>query len=290
MTTTAAIRALVGQYPGRFSAELGINVSAGRSREIFKWFLASVLFGARISENIVKQTFRQFASRNVVAPGAILNTGWDGLVEILDQGGYVRYDFKTAAKLLDICGTLKENYQADLANLHAAATDPKDLEQRLKSLAKGIGDVTVNIFLREMRGIWDKADPLPSDLAVMAAKDKGIIPGGVKDRRTALALLKEAWDTRGSGTRIFRTSRRRWYGRESFCEGGNAGNAQRDSGCRVSFSGFGHNVSPSADPPRIKHIPRSRFTLPFSNGLRVLIRTAAQIPGAAVCGYRLFLL
>lgn len=98
MTTTAAIRALVGQYPGRFSVELGINVSVARSQEIFKWFLASMLFGARISENVVKRTFRQFASRNVVAPGAILDTGWDGLVEILDQGGYVRYDFKTAGR------------------------------------------------------------------------------------------------------------------------------------------------------------------------------------------------
>jgi hypothetical protein len=203
MTTTAAIRALVGQYPGKFSVELGINLSAGRSPEIFKWFLASVLFGARISETIVKRTYRQFVSRNVVAPGAILDTGWDGLVEILDQGGYVRYDFKTATKLLDISRTLTENYQADLANLHAAAPDPRDLEQRLKSLAKGIGDVTVSIFLREMRGIWDKADPLPSDLAIMAAKDNNIISGGVKDRRTALALLKKAWDQAGIRNRDF---------------------------------------------------------------------------------------
>ena len=70
MTTAAAIRTLVEQYPGRFSVELRINLSSGRSPEIFKWFLASVLFGTRISENIVKQTFRQFSSRNVVALAA----------------------------------------------------------------------------------------------------------------------------------------------------------------------------------------------------------------------------
>ncbi len=203
MATTAAIRTLVEQYPGRFSVELRINLSSGRSAEIFKWFLASVLFGTRISETIVKRTFRQFSSRNIVAPKAILDTGWDGLVEILDQGGYARYDSKTATKLLDISRTLTETYQADLANLHAAATDPEDLEQRLKSLAKGIGDVTVNIFLREMRGIWDKADPLPSDLVVMAAKDNGIIRGGVQERRTALALLKKAWDKAGIKNKDF---------------------------------------------------------------------------------------
>ena len=203
MTATAAIRALIEQYPGRFSVELGINVSAGRPHEIFKWFLTSVLFGARISETIVKHTFRQFASRDVVTPGAILNTGWDGLVEILDHGGYVRYDFKTATKLLDMCRSLTENYQADLSNLHAAASNLKDLEQRLKSLAKGIGDVTVNIFLREMRGIWDKADPLPSDLVLIAAKQRGIVPRAMKDREKALALLREAWDKAGMKKKDF---------------------------------------------------------------------------------------
>ena len=203
MTATKAIRALVEQYPGRFSAELGIDLSAGRSQEIFKWFLASVLFGARISDKIVKQTFLQFASRNRVTPGAILDTGWDGLVKILDKGGYVRYDFKTATKLLDMCRTLTVNYQADLANLHTAAADPKDLEQRLKALAKGIGDVTTGIFLREMRGIWEKADPLPSDLVVMAAQQKEMVTRAVKDRRKVLELLQGAWKSAGMKRRDF---------------------------------------------------------------------------------------
>jgi len=203
MTAAESIQALIKQHQGRFSVELGINLSSGRSREIFKWFLASILFGARISESIVKKTFREFASRDVVSPKAILDTGWDGLVAILDQGGYVRYDFKTATKLLDMCKALTENYQMDLSNLHSAAADPRDLEQRLKSLARGIGDVTVNIFLREMRGIWEKADPLPSDLVVMAAKDRGIVPELMKDRRKILDLLRKSWKKAGIRIKSF---------------------------------------------------------------------------------------
>jgi hypothetical protein len=203
MTATSAIRALRGQYPGRFSVELGIDLSPGRSREIFRWFLASVLFGARISETIVKKTFREFASRAIVSPKAVLETGWDGLVEVLDRGGYVRYDFKTATKLLDLSRSLTQVYQADLANLHAAAADGKDLEQRIKSLAKGIGDVTVVIFLREMRGIWEKADPLPSDLVVMAAHHWGIVPKTVRDRRKVLEYLVRAWKSAGMQPKDF---------------------------------------------------------------------------------------
>lgn len=197
MTLKHAVKSLMEQHQGRFSVELGIDLSSGRSREIFKWFLASVLFGARISESIVKKTFREFKARGILSPYTVLDTGWDGLVEVLDSGGYVRYDFKTATKLLDLCRTLTEEHRGDLADIHAAATDPNDLEQRLKALANGIGDITVSIFLREMRGIWKKADPLPSDLAVMAAKDKGIVPKVVKDRTKVLLLLREAWKKAG---------------------------------------------------------------------------------------------
>lgn len=203
MTYKEAVKALIKQYPGRFSSELGIDLTSGGVHEAFKWFLASVLFGARISESIVKKTFREFTSRGVVSPQAIIDTGWDGLVEILDEGGYVRYDFKTATKLLDLCRTLTEKYHADLAELHAVATGQKDLEQRLMSLAKGIGDVTVNIFLREMRGIWKKADPFPSDLVVMAAKDRGIVPKVVKEKRKVLELLREAWKEGGMKKKNF---------------------------------------------------------------------------------------
>jgi len=197
------ITALVKKHPGRFSAELGIDLSSGRSPEIFRWFLASVLFGARISENIVKKTFHEFDTRGIVSPENILHIGWDGLVAMLDAGGYVRYDFKTATKLLDLCKALTENYHAELANLHTAAIDPKDLEQRLTSLAKGIGEVTVNIFLREMRGIWEKANPLPSDLVVMAAKERGLVPKTVKDRAKVLHLLMGAWKETGMKKKDF---------------------------------------------------------------------------------------
>ncbi len=191
------------EHRGRFSVELGIDLPAERSRDIFRWFLASVLFGARISESIVKKTFREFDARGIASPQAILSTGWDGLVEVLDRGGYVRYDFKTATKLLDLSRSLTENYRGDLAVLHGAAADSRDLEQKLKTLAKGIGDVTVNIFLREMRAVWNKAAPLPSDLVVMAAKDRRIVPKTVKDRTKVLGLLVEAWKESGMKKKDF---------------------------------------------------------------------------------------
>ena len=184
---------LIESVGGRFSVAVGIDLSSRNPEEIFKWFLISVLFGARISESIVIKTYKEFEKGSILSPAVILNTGWDGLVQLLDRGGYVRYDFKTATKLLDLSTALMGKYDGDLNILHSMASAPGDLESRIKALAKGIGDVTVNIFLREMRGIWDYANPLPSDLVVMAAKHMRIIPPRSKDKEEILALLKKKW-------------------------------------------------------------------------------------------------
>ena len=58
--------------------------------------------------------------------------------------------------------------------LHEAAADSDDLERRLRDPGKGIGATTVSIFLRDMRGIWLKADPKPSPLVKLAMRELGI--------------------------------------------------------------------------------------------------------------------
>jgi len=186
------IEALLEKLGGRFSAALGIELDRGDASEIFKWFLASILYGARISETIATNTYREFEGRGVICPDRILETGWDALVEILDAGGYVRYDFKTATKLLEVMAALQERFDGDLNELHAQARDPQDLEAKLIDLGKGIGPTTANIFLRELRDVWEKADPLPQDLAVMAARNLGLVRAA--ERREVLAELRAIWE------------------------------------------------------------------------------------------------
>ena len=174
---SSLVAKLIAAVGGRFSTALGIDLEGGDSEELSKWFLAAILFGARIGEGIASRTYREFAEREIITPQAILATGWDGLVEILDSGGYVRYDFKTATKFLEIVDKLEREYQGDLNLLHDRTRDPQDLERRLLQF-KGIGPVTANIFLRELRGIWEKAEPLPSELALLAAQNLGLIETG----------------------------------------------------------------------------------------------------------------
>ncbi len=191
------IQDLIQRVGGSYAKNLGIDLKSLRPGEVFKWLLASILFGARISEKIAAQTFRVFTREGVISPQTILDRGWDGLVQILDEGGYARYDFKTATKLLDVVQALQMEYNGDLNLLPEASKDNDDLETRLQSLAKGIGPVTVNIFLRELRGIWDMADPLPGGLCVEAARDLGLIPKNLASPKRILERLKDLWKAHG---------------------------------------------------------------------------------------------
>ncbi|CAG1022691.1 hypothetical protein MTYM_01912 [Methylococcales bacterium] len=185
------IKNLISALGGKFSKELGIDLSKGDSHEIFKWFLASKLFGARIGTNIAIKTYREFERCGVLSPERIRETGWDGLVRILDDGGYVRYDFSTATKLLAIMEDLERDYDGDLNRLYEKADDEDDLEDLLKGLGKGIGDVTVNIFLRELRSVWKKSNPVPSELVILAARNLGF----VRQDEEPLRALKDIWST-----------------------------------------------------------------------------------------------
>ncbi|MBE0568876.1 MAG: hypothetical protein IH577_04295 [Deltaproteobacteria bacterium] len=172
-----------------YSRELGIDLSEPDRARIFRWFLAAKLMGARIPTRAALSTWREFARRGVDTPEKIRQAGWDGLVAILDEGGYARYDFSTATRLLAIAGDLLERYRGDLNVLHDRSDGPRDLEVRLMGLGKGIGPVTANIFLREMRSVWPKADPAVSPLAMLAAQDLGIAQG----KGNPLDALRKAW-------------------------------------------------------------------------------------------------
>jgi hypothetical protein len=149
---------------------LGIKLTPKRKDEIVKWFLASILYSKPIRESSATRTYQVFANKRVVTARRIVNTGWDRLVRMLDEGGYTRYDFSTADKLLEVFNNLERRYDGDLKTLYDQSKDGEELETRLKGLGKGIGDTTISIFLRDMRPIWPKANSKPTPLVTLALR------------------------------------------------------------------------------------------------------------------------
>jgi endonuclease III len=135
-----------------YAKDLGIDLASQRESEYFKWFLACLLFGKPIQQEVAKRTYFEFVREGLTTPQAILDAGWDRLVEVLDKGHYVRYDFSTATKLLDVSKALLDTY-GTITNLLQQSQTIDELSSRLQAF-KGVGPKTTDIFLRDMAPIF----------------------------------------------------------------------------------------------------------------------------------------
>ncbi|KAK2756932.1 hypothetical protein FQN54_004900 [Arachnomyces sp. PD_36] len=131
-----------------FAKDLGIDLESRQETEYFKWFLACLLFGKPVQQEVAKRAFLELVDNGITSAEAINDAGWDKLVEILDEGHYVRYDFSTATKLLEVSSALTERY-GTFGGFVKEYPTADELAAHLRQF-KGIGPKTVDIFLRDM--------------------------------------------------------------------------------------------------------------------------------------------
>lgn len=167
-TAAELARRVVTAMGGRYSTELGIDVDGGDD-QVERWFLASTLFGTRISAAIAGRAFRVLDQAGITRVGRARDVAWDELVALLDQGGYARYDFRTATRLQTLAGALGSRYGGHVAAIGRDFPDYAGLRDALDALP-GWGPVTVGLFLRELRGVWPGATPPLDDRAAHAAR------------------------------------------------------------------------------------------------------------------------
>ena len=131
------------------AADLGIRVRADNEESLFKWLLASFLFGKRIGQKVAAATWRVLVEvHGLDTPYKLCRCTHTRLVRMLGEGGYARYDESTAERLSLLCRMLVEQYQGRVLGIFDAAESREDFERRLRQF-KGIGPVTVGIFMRE---------------------------------------------------------------------------------------------------------------------------------------------
>lgn len=171
------------------AAELGINLESKQESELFKWFLACLLFGKPIRQQVARRAYDVLTEAGIDSVDKLAGSTWDDLVGLLDQGHYVRYDYSTATKLLEVSRALKEQY-GTVTELVGSAADARELEERLVTF-KGIGRTTAEIFMRDVVPIWfGPGDSHDYNTAKAAAEvlqshdfEAYIIGGAVRDLR-----------------------------------------------------------------------------------------------------------
>lgn len=205
-----ALQGLLERLGRLFSEELGIRLEGLDPDELFRWFIASLLFGARIRGSAAVRTYRELEKRHLLTPEALRDADFWEMIDVMAWGGYARYDGITTRKLQRAAAKLCGEYGGDLNRLHERAADATDLIVRLRGFW-GVGETTAGIFLRELRGLWAKADPPLGNLACLAARHLGMDDPLAYWRATAV----EGWDIRHLEAALTRLGRD--YCRKGLC-------------------------------------------------------------------------
>lgn len=135
------------------SQDLDIDLSRKTESQTFKWFLACLLFGRPIQQEVAARTYHVLVKDGYVTADKILEADWQELVDELGKGHYVRYDESTATKLHTIMKRLKRDYGGKVTKLIGSARSPSDVKRSLQQI-KGIGPKTADIFIRDVGPIW----------------------------------------------------------------------------------------------------------------------------------------
>lgn len=128
--------------------DLGLDLSTGRADQLFRWFLASLLFGRPVQQSVSAETWRVLIRHGLTSPGRFADYDREGLRALLDEGHYARIDYIMTDELHDVMRIVKSDH-GSVSALVKRAESRAALKAALLEL-KGIGPTTAGIFLREI--------------------------------------------------------------------------------------------------------------------------------------------
>jgi hypothetical protein len=187
---TSTVKVLLKLYGRTFAEDLGIDAETNQPAPLFCLLISALLFSTRISHNIASKSAHVLFERGWTTPERMAATTWEQRVQALDEGGYVRYDERTSTMLGETAQMLMDLYQGDLRKLRAAAKRDPVRERKLLDQFKGIGDVAVNIFFREVQLAWPEIFPFMDEKALAGANALGL----PADSRKLAALTRSRQD------------------------------------------------------------------------------------------------
>ncbi len=164
------VEALLALHGQTYADELGIDVGKGTPSPLFRLLCASLLFSARIDSGIAADAARALAERGWATAEKLAGSSWEDRVDALNSAGYTRYQERTATMLGDTAEGLLDRYGGDLRNLREEAGGEPEEERRLVKQFKGVGDVGVDIFFRELQLAWGELRPFADRRALDAAR------------------------------------------------------------------------------------------------------------------------
>lgn len=169
MAHEKTVKALLDRHGRTFSDEAGIRLGDTPS-PLFCWLVAAILSSARIGAAQALQASRAMVDAGYTTSAKMAGATWQQRVDVLTANGYKRYDESASRMLGETAGMVEDRYGGDLRRLREAAERDPTEERRLLKEFKGLGDVGVDIFFREVQEFWDELHPFADDVATRSAE------------------------------------------------------------------------------------------------------------------------
>lgn len=167
---------VLDRYGQTFASELRIHVELNTPTALFQLLCFAMLSSARIAHDVAAEATRTLRRRGWTTPRSMAGASRDDRVAALNEAGYARYQERTATMLGDAARRLLEEHRGSLRQLRGQAGRDADQERRSLKRLKGIGDVGVDIFFREVQVAWEEVYPFVDGKAAEAARRLGL-PG-----------------------------------------------------------------------------------------------------------------
>ncbi|MDJ1131339.1 hypothetical protein [Streptomyces iconiensis] len=164
----AVVRELLERHGQTYAEEAGITLRDTPS-PLYRTLVLALLLSARIRSDIAVAAARALSEAGMRDPRRMADATWQQRVDALGEGGYRRYDERTATMLGDGAELLIDTYGGDLRKLRKT----EDPEKALREVP-GIGPVGVSIFLREAQAVWPEYRPCLDRKALQGAAKLGL--------------------------------------------------------------------------------------------------------------------
>ncbi|MBM7440311.1 endonuclease [Streptomyces sp. HB132] len=173
MTARGTLDALLERHGTTFATEAGIRLRDA-PQPLYQLLVLSHLLSARIRAQIAVAAARALFAHRLRTPRHMADATWQERVDALGEGGYRRYDERTATQLGDGALLLLDAYGGDLRRLREEADGKTEALRSALRRFPGIGPAGADIFLREVQTVWPGQAPYLDAKALQGAERLGL--------------------------------------------------------------------------------------------------------------------
>ncbi|MFC8917937.1 endonuclease [Streptomyces sp. NPDC057116] len=167
------VRVLLDEEGRTYAEQAGVHLR-DTPQPLYQLLVLAHLLSARIRADTAVAAARALFDAGMRDARHMRDATWQQRVDALGEGGYRRYDERTATQLGKAAELVLDEYGGDLRRLRDRAGGDVERLRDLLQEVPGIGPAGADIFLREAQGVWPELAPYLDGKTLDGARRLGL--------------------------------------------------------------------------------------------------------------------